>query len=297
MDEEEKQKLLIEFNNTQTEFMEKHKLFHQLFEEKAEETPHQTAVIEGTQQISYSQLNERANRLARTLHKNGLGPGKRAAILANRSIEAIVSVLAVMKSGGAYIPVDSHYPEERIRYLLKDSAASVLMVQSEYKELASQLTDHNLFLIQLDHEDQYDICAKNIQPSASPDDTAYIIYTSGTTGTPKGVEVRNRSFTHAALAWRRIYELDLIPVRVLQMASFSFDVFSGDLARALLNGGTLVICPDDVRLEPQQLYRLIDQHRITFMESTPALIVPFMEYIYRRKLALQSVKYWYWVQI
>ncbi len=74
------------------------------------------------------------------------------------------------------------------------------------------------------------------------------------------------------------------------MASFSFDVFSGDLARALLNGGTLVICPDDVRLEPQQLYRLIDQHRITFMESTPALIVPFMEYIYRRKLALQSVK-------
>ncbi|MGI8324449.1 amino acid adenylation domain-containing protein [Bacillus velezensis] len=290
LDEEEKQKLLIEFNNTQTEFMEKHKLFHQLFEEKAEETPHQTAVIEGAQQISYSQLNERANRLARTLHKNGFGPGKRAAILANRSIEAIVSVLAVMKSGGAYIPVDSHYPEERIRYLLKDSAASVLMVQSEYKELASQLTDHNLFLIQLDHEDQYDICAKNIQPSASPDDTAYIIYTSGTTGTPKGVEVRNRSFTHAALAWRRIYELDLIPVRVLQMASFSFDVFSGDLARALLNGGTLVICPDDVRLEPQQLYQLIDQHRITFMESTPALIVPFMEYIYRRKLALRSVK-------
>ena len=86
---------------------------------KAEETPHQTAVIEGAQQISYLQLNERANRLARTLQKNGFGPGKRAAILANRSIEAIVSVLAVMKSGGAYIPVDSHYPEERIRYLLK----------------------------------------------------------------------------------------------------------------------------------------------------------------------------------
>ena len=170
------------------------------------------------------------------------------------------------------------------------------MVQSEYKELASQLTDHNLFLIQLDYEDQYDISAKNIQPAASPDDTAYIIYTSGTTGTPKGVEVRNRSFTHAALAWRRIYELDLIPVRVLQMASFSFDVFSGDLARALLNGERLSF----VRMtsgEPQQLYRLIDQHRITFMESTPALIVPFMEYIYRRKLALQSVKYWYLVQI
>ncbi|WP_047478576.1 non-ribosomal peptide synthetase, partial [Bacillus siamensis] len=288
--EEEKQKILTEFNNTQTEFSEKHKLFHQLFEAKAAETPHQTAVIEGTQQISYSQLNERANRLARTLHKNGFGPGKRAAILANRSIEAIVSVLAVMKSGGAYIPIDSHYPKERIRYLLKDSAASVLLVQSEYKELASQLADHNLLLIQLDHEDQYDICAENIHSSVSPDDTAYIIYTSGTTGTPKGVEVRNRSFTHAALAWRSIYELDRIPVKVLQMASFSFDVFSGDLARALLNGGTLVICPDDVRLEPKQLYQLIDQHSITFMESTPALIVPFMEYIYRRKLALQSVK-------
>nr|WP_280146408.1 condensation domain-containing protein [Bacillus amyloliquefaciens]MDH3090285.1 condensation domain-containing protein [Bacillus amyloliquefaciens] len=163
-------------------------------------------------------------------------------------------------------------------------------MQSEYKELASELADHNLLLIQLDHEAQYDICAENIHPAASPDDTAYIIYTSGTTGTPKGVEVRNHSFTHAALAWRRIYELDRIPVRVMQMASFSFDVFSGDLARALLNGGTLVICPDDVRIEPQQLYQLIDQHNITFMESTPALIVPFMEYIYRQKLALQSVR-------
>ncbi len=81
LDEEEKQKLLIEFNNTQTEFMEKHKLFHQLFEEKAEETPHQTAVIEGTQQISYSKLNERANRLALTLHRYGFGHGKKSSYI------------------------------------------------------------------------------------------------------------------------------------------------------------------------------------------------------------------------
>ncbi len=103
------------------------------------------------------------------------------------------------------------------------------MVQSEYKELASQLTDNNLFLIQLDHEDQYDICAKNIQPALSPDDTAYIIYTSGTTGTPKGVEVRNRDFTHAALAWRRIYELDLIPVRVRRWRVSHLMYFQGIL--------------------------------------------------------------------
>ncbi|MBT2575783.1 amino acid adenylation domain-containing protein, partial [Bacillus sp. ISL-51] len=290
LNDEEKRKMLIDFNDTQIVFPERHKLFHQLFEEKAEETPQHPAVIEGAKQISYSQLNERANQLARTLQKNGFGPGKRAAVLANRSIEAIVSVLAIMKAGGAYIPVDSHYPEERIRYLLKDSGASVLFVQAEYQELAARLAENNVFHIQLEDENQYDFCTENLDPTASPEDSAYIIYTSGTTGTPKGVEVRNRNFTHAALAWRSIYELEHMPVRVLQMASFSFDVFSGDLARALLNSGTLVICPDDVRIEPEQLCRLINEQHITFMESTPALIVPFMEYVYRRKLPLPDLK-------
>ncbi|UOY89131.1 non-ribosomal peptide synthetase [Bacillus glycinifermentans] len=289
--DDDKHKILVEFNDTQINFPEKNKLFHELFEKKAEDVPGQIAVIKGQKQISYRQLNERANQLARTLQKAGISPGKKAAVLADRSIEAVICVLAVMKAGGAYIPIDSQYPEERIRFLLKDSEAAVLL-QADYKELASHLAESGVscISIHLDHEEHDDPDTENLVSTASPEDTAYVIYTSGTTGTPKGVEVRHRNFTHAALAWRNIYELDRMPARVLQMASFSFDVFSGDLARALLNGGTLVICPDDVRLEPEQLSQLINQQQITFMESTPALIVPFMEYVYRRRRSLPSLR-------
>ncbi|MEC0636197.1 amino acid adenylation domain-containing protein, partial [Bacillus haynesii] len=289
LNDEDQHQILVEFNHKHLQVPERAGVFHELFEEKTANNPQQIAVIEGSKQISYHQLNSRANRLARTLQTAGIGPGKRVAILANRSIEAIIGVLAVLKAGGAYIPIDSHYPEERIRFLLKDSEASALLVQAEYIDIASLLTDGSMPCIHLDHEHD-GVHEENIISTATPKDTAYVIYTSGTTGAPKGVEVRHRNFTHAAHAWRSIYELDRIPTRVLQMASFSFDVFSGDMARAFLNGGTLVLCPDDVRIEPELLCKLMNQQQITLMESTPALIVPFMEYVYRRKYRVPSLK-------
>ncbi|MDE1453327.1 amino acid adenylation domain-containing protein [Bacillus paralicheniformis] len=289
LNDEDQYQILVEFNHKHLQLPERTAVFHELFEETTANNPQKIAVIEGSKQISYHQLNGRANRLARTLQTAGIGPGKRVAILANRSIEAIIGVLAVLKAGGAYIPIDSHYPEERIRFLLKDSEASALLAQAEYIDIASLLTDGSMPCIQLDHEHN-GLHEENIVSTATPKDTAYVIYTSGTTGAPKGVEVRHRNFTHAALAWRSIYELDRTPARVLQMASFSFDVFSGDIARAFLDGGTLVICPDDVRIEPELLCKLMNQQQITLMESTPALIVPFMEYVYRRKYRLPSLK-------
>ncbi|MEC0685163.1 amino acid adenylation domain-containing protein, partial [Bacillus haynesii] len=289
LNDEDQHQILVEFNHKHLQLPERSGVFHELFEETTVNNPQQIAVIEGSKQISYHRLNGRANRLARTLQTAGIGPGKRVAILANRSIEAIIGVLAVLKAGGAYIPIDSHYPEERIRFLLKDSEASALLAQADYIDTASLLTDGSMPCIHLDHEHN-GLLEENIVSTATPKDTAYVIYTSGTTGAPKGVEVRHRNFTHAAFAWRSIYELDRTPARVLQMASFSFDVFSGDMARAFLNGGTLVICPDDVRIEPELLCKLMNQQQITLMESTPALIIPFMEYVYRRKYRLPSLK-------
>ncbi|MCY8950732.1 amino acid adenylation domain-containing protein [Bacillus atrophaeus] len=291
LEEQEKRMIAEGFNDTQIEFSQSADLFHHIFEAKTEETPHHIAIIEGEKQITYHQLNERANRLARTLRRKGTGPNYSVAILANRSIDAVVSILAVLKSGGTYIPLDTHYPEGRIRNLLQDSGAVTLLVQQDLKHLIADLTGIGVSQIfYLDDEYLYDSDASNMIPAAGPEDAAYIIYTSGTTGTPKGVVIKNRSFTHAALAWREIYQLERFPVRLLQMASFSFDVFSGDLARTLLNGGTLVICPDEVRLEPAELYALLIQQRITLMESTPALMVPFMDYVYRSNLSLPDLR-------
>ncbi|MEC0530926.1 amino acid adenylation domain-containing protein, partial [Bacillus sonorensis] len=288
LDENEKQKLVMEFNNTQVEFPQTESVFHRMFEAKAEETPEHFAVIDGKEHISYRHLNERANRLARTLQKRE-GAKPVVAVLAKRSIDAVVGILAVMKAGGVYIPIDSHYPKARIEYLLQDSGADILLIQRDLKHLISEAAECGISRLCLDDEQFFEANCCNLASAPAPEDSAYIIYTSGTTGAPKGVIVSHRNFMHAALGWRRIYELDRMPVRLLQMASFSFDVFSGDLARALANGGTLVICPDEMRLEPAELYRIMNSQRITIMESTPALIVPFMEYVYRNQLSLPDL--------
>ncbi|QIW80197.1 non-ribosomal peptide synthetase [Bacillus tequilensis] len=288
LSEKEKQKILTEFNKTQVEFSQKDVAFHRIFEARAEETPEHIAVIDDETEISYRLLNEKANRLARTLQRR---KGKRptVAVLAKRSIDAVVGVLAVMKAGGVYIPIDSHYPKARIEYILRDSGADILLLQQELKYLIPNSPESEMSNICLDDEASYEENGCNLNLSPVPDDAAYIIYTSGTTGAPKGVIVTYRNFTHAALAWRQIYGLDRKPVRLLQIASFSFDVFSGDLARTLTNSGTLIVCPDEKRLEPAEIYKIMSDKRITMMESTPALIIPVMEYIYRNQLKLPEL--------
>ncbi|WP_420850658.1 amino acid adenylation domain-containing protein [Paenibacillus lutrae] len=122
------------------------------------------------------------------------------------------------------------------------------------------------------------------------EDLAYVIYTSGTTGRPKGVMIEHRSLVNTAAAYRREYRLDQFPVRLLQLASFSFDVFVGDIARTLYNGGTMVICPKDDRIDPARLHGWIHDCGITVFESTPALIVPFMDYVAEHGLDMSSMK-------
>ncbi|WP_039074103.1 non-ribosomal peptide synthetase [Bacillus sp. MSP13] len=288
LSEKEKQNILTEFNKTQVEFSQKDVAFHRMFEARAEETPEHIAVIDDKTQISYRLLNERANRLARTLQKRA-ETKPTVAVLAKRSIEAIIGVLAVMKAGGVYIPIDSHYPKTRIEYILRDSGADILLLQQELKHLISNSPEPEMSHICLDDEALYEENSSNLALSPALEDAVYIIYTSGTTGAPKGVIVTYRNFTHAALAWRQIYELDQKPVRLLQIASFSFDVFSGDLARTLTNGGTLIVCPEEKRLEPAEIYKIMSSKRITMMESTPALIIPVMEYVYRNQLKLPDL--------
>ncbi|MFD6979035.1 plipastatin non-ribosomal peptide synthetase PpsA, partial [Bacillus subtilis] len=288
LSDKEKQKIVFEFNKTQVEFARKDVPFHRIFEAKAEEIPEHIAVIDNETEISYRLLNERANSLARTL-QNRKGPKPTVAVLAKRSIDAIVGVLAVMKAGGVYIPIDSHYPKARIEYILRDSGADILLLQRELKHLISNSPESKMSHIFLDDEGSFEESNCNLNLSPAPEEPVYIIYTSGTTGAPKGVIVTYQNFTHAALAWRQIYELDRKPVRLLQIASFSFDVFSGDLARSLTNGGTLIVCSDEKRLEPAEIYKILNSQRITVMESTPALIIPVMEYVYRNQFKLPDL--------
>ncbi|WP_155742222.1 non-ribosomal peptide synthetase, partial [Paenibacillus polymyxa] len=145
-------------------------------------------------------------------------------------------------------------------------------------------------VLALDDQSLYTGDVTDIEPINEPHDLAYVIYTSGTTGRPKGVMIEHRSLVNTAAAYRRDYRLNQFSVRLLQLASFSFDVFVGDIARTLYNGGTMVICPKDDRIDPSRLYGWIHDYQITVFESTPALIVPFMQHVHEQGLDMSNME-------
>ncbi|MBY7738569.1 non-ribosomal peptide synthetase [Paenibacillus polymyxa] len=275
--------------------------FHRLFEEQAERTPEAAAVVYENDQLTYAELNERANSLAATLRASGIGRETIVGILAERSVDLLVAVLAVWKAGGAYVPLDPDYPAERVRFMLEDSGAKVLLTQTLLRERAEAwLGEEELALaavLYLDDEASYSEERANAPLEADdhlhecrPEDLAYVIYTSGTTGKPKGVMIEHRSLVNTAAGYRREYRLNQFPVRLLQLASFSFDVFVGDIARTLYNGGTMVIVPKDDRIDPSRLHYWISQQQVTIFESTPALIVPFLEYVHEHQLDMSGME-------
>ncbi|MFC0210898.1 non-ribosomal peptide synthase/polyketide synthase [Paenibacillus chartarius] len=258
----------------------------QLFEAQAERTPEHTAVVFENSRLTYRELNERANRLARTLRAAGVEADQLVGIMAERSLEMIVGILAIMKAGGAYVPIDPDYPQERIRYLLDDSGAQLLLLQSGLRDRIAFTGK----VVELDAAAAYHEDGSNLEPACGPDHLAYVIYTSGTTGNPKGVMIEHRQVAAMAKAWKHEYRLHEAGFRLLQWASFSFDVFTGDLVRALLHGGELILCPAHARLDPARIYELIAEHQVNMFESTPALVIPLMDYVYENKLNIESLQ-------
>ncbi|MFS0553781.1 non-ribosomal peptide synthase/polyketide synthase [Brevibacillus sp. 179-C9.3 HS] len=282
---DEQQKVLSEFNATAVDYP-KDKVFHELFQKQVEKTPDQGAVIFANKQLTYRELNEKANQLARVLRRKGVQPESTVGIMVDRSLHMVVGMLAVLKAGGAFVPIDPDNPQERKEFVLEDSDALLLLTQQSMK---GQLAFSHEVLF-LDDEGMYQGDASNLEQIALPEHAAYIIYTSGTTGKPKGVVIEHRSYANVAFAWQDEYHLDTFPVRLLQMASFAFDVSTGDFARALLTGGQLVICPNEVKMDPASLYDIIKRYEITIFEATPALIIPLMHYIYDNQLDISQMK-------
>ncbi|MGG6314126.1 non-ribosomal peptide synthetase [Paenibacillus macerans] len=237
------------------------------FELQAAEKPKQVALVTEEASLTYEALNARANRLARKLRVQGVKRGTIVGMLVQRSAEMIVGILAVLKAGGAYLPIDPEYPEQRIRYMLEDSGAALLLTQRELRErLAGLYVGPHLYL---DDSALYDGSADNLEPSAGPDDLAYVIYTSGTTGNPKGTLT-----THANIT-RVVKHTNYIDITrkdtLLSLSNFAFDGFTFDLFGALLNGAKLVVAAQETILHIGKLTQLIERQRITVMFVTTAL--------------------------
>ncbi|WP_218154651.1 non-ribosomal peptide synthetase [Paenibacillus sp. UNC496MF] len=277
--EPERRQILDVFNATAMDYPQD-KLIHELFEAQVERTPDRIAVVFEEQQLTYRELNARANQLARMLRKKGVQPDELVGILVDRSLDMVIGVLGVWKAGGAYVPLDPNYPDDRIQYMLSESGANYLLAQQEPLKRLSFAGQ----VVRLDNGPAEQEETTNLSSVTKPQHLAYAMFTSGTTGKPKAAMIEHGNLQNMIYAWEKLYRLDLHAVNVLQMASFSFDVFICDLGRSLPYGGKMVICPSEIALEPETVYNLVLKHGINILDGTPAVMLPMMKYIEAHRL-------------
>ena len=246
-----------------------------LFEEAAADVPEADAVVFEGERLTYRELDQRANQLAHRLRRLGVGPGRRVGIYMTKSLDLVVAVLGVVKAGGAFVPLDPLYPADRIEFMLEDAQPAVVVSRpDDLPPLA------NADVVVFSAWDELEVeSSERLPTAAGPDDLAYIIYTSGSTGRPKGAMITNASLVNAFYAYDEAYRLTEDTTSHLQMASFSFDVFTGDVIRSLLSGSKVVLCPLEVVMDPEGLYALMRRERVDFAEFVPAVATMLSEHV------------------
>ncbi|HWD20891.1 MAG TPA: amino acid adenylation domain-containing protein [Verrucomicrobiae bacterium] len=232
-----------------------------LFELQADKTPRADAVLglDG-QTVSYEELNRRANRLAHHLRARGAGPDALIGICAERSLEMIVAVLAAIKAGAAYVPLDPKYPRDRLRFMIDDSRAPILLTQERLLPLTAEART-NVICLDRDAAQWAQGPDTNLPPAAQPDHLAYVIYTSGSTGQPKGVAMRQEPLINL-LQWQLENWSFPEPARTLQFTSLNFDVSFQEIFSTLCSGGLLVLVAEEVRRDPGTLLRFLQAQRV-----------------------------------
>ena len=234
-----------------------------LFEQQVEKTPNNIAVTYDEEHITYKELNNRANQLACILRDNGIKQGKKVAIRINKSIEMVIGILAIIKAGGSYVPIDLSYPKERVEFIIKDSEAELLLTNRQsniYKNVVKYFEIDN---IELDNYSN-----KNLQVKISPEDIIYIIYTSGSTGTPKGAMITHKNVVR--LLKNDKFQFDFNDKDVWTMFhSVAFDFSVWEMYGALLFGGRLVLVPENVAKDPVEFLTLLRKEKVTVLNQTP----------------------------
>ena len=254
----------------------------------AQQQPESIAVYCDGQVLTYESLNNRANQLAHHLIDEGVLPETIVGIYLDRSPELITAVLAVLKTGAAYLPLDPSYPQSRIDYMLEDTGAAFVISSSDRRR---QLKVESSRIITIDDPassiSKRPLYNPGIEPA--PSSLAYVIYTSGTTGRAKGVMVEHHSLANAYSAWEEAYELSQADTH-LQMASFSFDVFTGDFARGLCSGAKLVLCPRDILMSADKLFELIQVEGVNCAEFVPVVLRGLLSFLRKEGKRLDQMR-------
>ena len=265
--EAERHQLLVEWNDTEVEYP-RDKCVHELFEEQVERTPDAIAVVFEDQQLTYRQLNSRANQLAHYLMRKGVGPEVLVGICVERSLEMVIGILGILKAGGAYVPLDPTYPKERLSFVISDIQAPLILTQGS---LVRELPHNKAQVLCVDHDWKIIDKESTRNPSAilSAQNLAYVLYTSGSTGRPKGVAMNHRPLCNL-ISWQIRQSRLPAGARTQQFASLSFDVSFQEIFSTWCSGGTLMLISEEARRDPGLLLKHLAS------EAVERLFLPFV---------------------
>ncbi len=260
----ERQQMLVEWNQPERAYP-KDRMLHELIAEQVERTPNAVAVVFRDQELTYWQLNDRANRLAQHLQSLGVGPNVLVAICVERSLEMLVGLLGILRAGAAYVPLDPAYPTDRLAFMLEDCQPLVLVTQ---KRLQNRLPRHQAQIVWLDAQTTV-IETGELQQRSQPNDLAYVLYTSGSTGKPKGVQISNQALVNLLCAMQREPGL-CAGDTLLAVTTLSFDISGLELFLPLISGARVVVADREAVLDGVRLSSLIERSGATVMQATPA---------------------------
>nr|AHZ46176.1 NRPS [uncultured bacterium 14-4D] len=263
----ERDQLLVEWNATASDYP-REACVHELIAAQAERTPDKVAVSFGEASLSYAELEERSNRLARYLTTMGVGEESRVGVYLERSLEMVVALVGVLKAGGAYVPLDPSFPRQRLQFMMRDADVAVVLSQTE---LTASMPEHDATVLEMDGE-WPTIARESAAAVTSParaDTLAYVIYTSGSTGAPKGVQIEHRALVNFLCSMQREPGL-VLEDRLLAVTTLSFDIAGLELYLPLITGGTVIVASREETSDGRRLAELIHSSRATVMQATPA---------------------------
>ncbi|RKZ79388.1 MAG: hypothetical protein DRR16_25795, partial [Candidatus Parabeggiatoa sp. nov. 3] len=273
MPDTELNKILVEFNDSATDYP-RDKTIVDLFEEQVAKTPNAIAVIFENQQLTYGELNRKANQLAHHLQTLAVKPEELVGLCVEASLEMIVGLLGILKAGGAYVPLDPHYPPERLTFMLSNAQAKVLLTQQKWLEQLPQL-EQPIFCLDSDWSNISQLEQKNPTHIAQPNHLIYVIYTSGSTGKPKGSSIYHRGFTNLVNWFVTDFKLTAED-SVLVISSFSFDLTQKNFFAPLIVGGQLHLLLQR-HYDPKSILQTVHEQKITWLNCTPSAFYPLCE--------------------
>lgn len=267
LSENEKEQLLVEWNDTAVADLSD-RCIHELFEAQVEQRPDDVALLVENERLTYRELNEQANRVARYLRAAGIGNGELVGLFTSRSLRMVAALLGILKAGGAYVPLDERYPAERLDFMLRDSGAQVLLTEKRLIEKLSGY-DGRVVYLDADWEKVASCSAENLGHNTTNEQRSYVIYTSGSTGQPKGVEVSHRgvvNLLHSMAVRTSLKATDTM----LSVTTLSFDIAVTEFILPLMVGGRVIIASREVAADGMALARLLASSGATVMQATPA---------------------------